>query len=83
MPDFSRFRRLPVVLPPMDRQFLSSFSLKKSSSHPKIHRRKSPIKVQQAAAQQHEENEQTRYKEQKKNFVRLEHQSGISRKKQN
>jgi hypothetical protein len=45
MPDFTRLRRLPVLLPPMSRTTESTTSSKKSSGQPKIIKQKSAIKI--------------------------------------
>jgi hypothetical protein len=62
MPDFTRFRRLPVVLPPMIRTMDSTTPTKKSSGQPKTPKQKLTIKLDKAQLEKQKEKEYiTRY----------------------
>lgn len=51
MPEIPRYRRLPVLLPPMVRTMDSITSSKKSTGHPKPSKQKTPIKSPRTASQ--------------------------------
>lgn len=57
MPDVSRFRRPPVLLPPMTRQTESRVSTKKIPSHAKTTTaQKQTVKVDQSAVEKEKED---------------------------
>ncbi|CAF3354495.1 unnamed protein product [Rotaria sp. Silwood1] len=52
MPDVNRFRRLPVVLPPVTREIDSTTPLKKTSSQPRIIKQKSAVQIPKPSLEQ-------------------------------
>jgi len=60
MPDVTRFRRPPVLLPPMVRAMDSATPSKKSSDQPKISKQKSAIKLTKSVLEK-EKDDISRY----------------------